>query len=534
MVVIEINKRDLLTLIKSELKDEELSEVLFLLKVETNFEGDKITCELNPDRPDMFSVEGIARALKGFLGFEKGLTKYEILESNIVLTKEKAGIRPHIACAVIEDVKMTDELVKSLIQMQEKLHATIGRDRRKVAIGVHDFDKIKPPLIYKDVEDEKFVPLQEGREMTIKEILENHAKGKDYAHLVSGKYPIIYDKEGVVSFPPIINSDRTKITEQTKNIFIDVTGTDERAVNQVLNILVANTVERSGKIGKVKISNKLTPDLDPAEFSISAEDVERFLGLGLDENKIADALERMGFGIVKTRGGRIEALIPTYRTDILHKVDIYEDVAIGYGYNVIQPVLPKIPTIGRLTELEKFCSKLRELMIGLGFQETLNFTLINKEINFDKMLIEGKAAEISNPVSSEYNICRTWLLPSLMKILSANKHRDYPQRVFEIGDAIVLDTNSEVMTRDIRKLAGVISYDSANLTEMKSIIENIMKNIGMTYEIKEVKHPSFIESRVGEVVVNDRSIGLFGEVNPEVIVNFNLEKPIIAFEMEIG
>src|SRR3989304_2504513 len=189
MVVVEISKIDLMNLLKTDLRDEELSEVLFLLKIESNFEGDKITCELNPDRPDMFSVEGIARAVKGFMEIEKGLAKYEISESNVSLLKEKATVRPHIACAVIENVEMTDYLIKSLIQIQEKLHATIGRDRRKVAIGVHDFDKIKPPLIYKDVEDEKFVPLQEGREMTIKEILENHAKGKDYAHLVSGKYP---------------------------------------------------------------------------------------------------------------------------------------------------------------------------------------------------------------------------------------------------------------------------------------------------------------------------------------------------------
>jgi phenylalanyl-tRNA synthetase beta chain len=534
MVVIEISKMDLKKLIRKDLTDEQINDTLFLLKVESLFEGDKITCELNPDRPDMFSVEGIARAMKGFLEVEKGLSQYEVFESKVILAKEKAMVRPHIACAVIENIEMSDELIKSLMQIQEKLHATIGRDRRKVAIGVHDFDKVKPPLIYKDVEEEKFVPLQSSKEMTVKQILQEHPKGKDYAHLLSGKYPIIYDKHGVISFPPIINSERTKLTEFTKNLFIDVTGTDEKAVNQVLNILVMNIAERSGKIGKVKVSNKMTPDLEPIDFSITVEEADKIIGLGLDENKIANCLEKMRFGIIKAKGGKIDALIPAYRTDILHKVDIFEDIAIGFGYNNIEPILPKIATIGRLTELEKFCSKLRELLIGLGFQETLNFTLISKEINFDKMLAEGKAVEISNPVSSEFSICRTWLLPSLMKVLSANKHRDYPQKVFEIGDAIVFDTNSEVMTKSLRKIAGVISYDSTNLTEMKSIIENVMENIGMKYEIRELKNPSFIETRAGEIIVNSKQIGFFGEINPEVLVNFNLEKPVIAFEMELG
>jgi phenylalanyl-tRNA synthetase beta chain len=258
MVSIEIDKNDLLNLVGKKLPDEEIEETLFLIKCESKIDGNKIEIELTPDRTDMLSVEGIAREIKGFLALETGLKKYDITDSNYVLKKEKTEVRPSIACAIILDVKLTDELVKSLMQMQEKLHATIGRDRKKVAIGVHDFDKIKPPLRYTDVLDEKFIPLNENKEMNIKEILEYNPKGKDYAHLLKDKYPIIYDKEGVISFPPIINSERTKVTSETKNLFIDVTGEDEKAVLQVLNILVCNIAERGGKILAVKVSNKKT------------------------------------------------------------------------------------------------------------------------------------------------------------------------------------------------------------------------------------------------------------------------------------
>lgn len=533
MVVLEIDKNDLLNLIGKELTDEQIKETLFLLKVEAKINGNKITCELNPDRPDMFSVEGMAREMKGFLGIETGMVNYLISDSDVILKREKADIRPFISCSIIKDIKLTDELIKSLMQLQEKLHASIGRDRKKVAIGVHDFDNIKPPLVYKDVDKYTFIPLGETKEMDVKEVLEAHPKGKEYAHLLKDKYPVILDKDGVISFPPIINSERTRVKESTKNLFIDVTGTDERAVNQTLNIVVCNIVERSGKIFTVKVSGKKTPDLEPKGIGVNVSEIDSLLGLGLSEKDVADILERMRYKVVKFRGGKIEVLIPPYRTDILHVIDVVEDVAIGYGYNNIQPILPKIATIGGLSDLERISTKIRELMIGLGFQETLNFILTNEENNFAKMKTDGKLVEILNPVSSEYNVCRTWLLPSLIKVLSANKHREYPQKIFEIGDCVVFDERTETKTKTIRKLAAVISYDNANLTEMKSIIEAVLKNFDYKHEIKDYNHPSFIETRCGEILVNEKQIGFFGELHPEILTNWGLEKPVIGFEILI-
>lgn len=536
MVTVEINKNDLLNLIGKKISNEEIEQTLFLLKVEVSFSGDTIECELNPDRPDMFSVEGIARAIKGFLGIESP-KKYAINETNIILKKESAESRPFIACATIENVQLTDDLIKSLMQIQEKLHATIGRNRKKVAIGVHDLDAIKPPLVYKDVEPEKirFVPLQDDKEMNLNEILENHPKGVDYAFILQGKekYPVILDTQGVISFPPIINSERTRVTEKTKNLFIDVTGTDEKSVLQTLNILVCNISERTGRIGSVKISNKRTPQFESKIFSLEIEEINKLLGSGLTENEIGEILERMLYTVVKLKGGKIDVLIPPHRIDILHNVDIIEDVAIGYGYNNIIPILPKIATIGGLSNKEKFSRKVRDLMIGLGFQELMTFILTSKENNFDKMSTIGVCVEIANPVSKEYTICRTWLLPSLLKVLSENKHNEYPQKIFEIGDCVVIERESETRTRTIRKLAGVISHDNVNLTEMKSAIESILKNIGMKYDIKPFKHVSFIDTRCGEIYYENKHIGFFGEIHPRIIENWKLEKHVIGFEIDL-
>ena len=533
MVVIEISKSDLLELVGRPLSDEEIIENLFLLKMEAEIKEDAIMCELSPDRPDMLSVEGIARELKGFLGIETGMKKYEVKKSGLTLKKENPRVRPYIACAIIKDVILSDALVRSLMQVQEKLHATIGRDRKKVAIGVHDFDKVVNPLLYTDVEDETFVPLNMSEKMTVKEILKKHPKGPAYAHLVKDLYPMLYDKEGVLSFPPIINSERTKVTENTKSLFIDVTGTDEKAVNLVLNILVCNITERCGKIFDVKISNSATPKLESKEMSISVNEINDLLGIGLDEKQIAKILERMRYSVKKQKGGNIVIDIPPYRSDILHKVDIIEDVAIGFGYNNIEPILPKISTIGEESELEKLTSKIRELMIGLGFQETLNFILTSKENNFEKMNLDGEAVEILNPTTSEYSITRTWLLPNMLRIFFLNKNREYPQKIFEVGDCLLLD-DSEKSNRQERKLVGAITYDSANLTEIKSIVEAVLKSLGYEYEIQEYSHPSFIESRYGIILVDGKEIGMFGEISPKVLENWKIEKPVIAFEISVG
>ena len=530
-MIIEISKKDLIELIEKEMSNGEIENLLFNLKCETEFAGDNISCEINPDRLDMVSVEGIARAMKSYLGLPK--KEYKIEDSKLTVSG-KSEVRPIFLAAIIEGVEMTDEFVKSIMQIQEKLHGSIGRNRKKVAIGVHDLDTINGNIEYKDIDDITFIPLQETREMNIKQILNEHPKGKDYAHLLKDSYPVFTDKEGVLSFPPIINSERTKVTEKTKNLFIDVTGTDRKAVEHCLNIILTNIAERKGKIKTVRVNREKLPKLDPSSIVIAKEDVNDLLGLDLDETQIKEYLEKMLYQ-VKVKGGRITVYIPSYRVDILHPVDIVEDVAIAYGYEKFEPCIPELATVGGLTEKEIFTRKIRETMIGFGFNEFLNFVLTSKENNFDKMIWSGECIELVNPVSSEYNVCRTWLTPSLLKVLSHNLHVEYPQKVFEVGDVIILDEKQETKTRTVRGLAGAISHDNANLTEIKSIVEGVLNEIGIKYEFKSFSfdHKSFISTRCGEIFSDGKLIGMFGEIHPKVLEKWKLERSVIVFEISL-
>lgn len=537
MPVVTVNYYDLTSLIGKEIDREKLLTNLPMIGVSLErVEGDEISIEVFPNRPDMLSVEGIARALRSFFGIEKGLKRYELNPPKISLKVDKSvkKIRPYIGGAVVRNVELSDELISSLMDVQEKLHFSIGKDRKKMAIGLHDFDKVEPPFIYKAVKPNeiKFIPLGMEEEMDLEEILERHEKGIAYAHLIkhSDVYPIILDKNGnVLSFPPIINGELTALNEYTKNIFIDVTGTDKQAVSSTLNIVATLLAERGGKIEQIELLDEekiIIPDLSPHENEVEIDYIKKILQID-DKNEIKKALEKMGHD-VEFSENKIKVYSPAWRVDILHPIDIIEDIAIGYGYERFEECLPKSMTFGEAHSLEK----IHQTMIGLGFNEIVTLSLSNPEKEFRNMELEKKdVVELENPISKEHSILRNSLIPSLLEILARNRHNDLPQQIYEIGD-VVLFNGKKAMQKTY--LAGVKIDAKTGFTECKSIVEAILKNLGFKIEVEEKKHASFIEGRCASIIVNEKEVGYFGEIKPSVICNFGLEYPIIAFEIDIS
>jgi len=528
MTVVTFDYWDMISLLGRDVSREELIKKIPMIGASLErLVGDEISIEIFPDRADMLSVEGIARAMRNFLGIEKGLKKYKIAEPKVEIYVDESveQVRPFIYGCVIRNIEFNDKSIASLMDLQEKLHFSIGKERKKMAIGVHDFDKVVPPFTYKGVNPNeiKFVPLASNEEMNLNEILEKHEKGKAYAHLLKGKkrYPIIVDKnENVLSFPPIINGQLTAVTEETKNIFIDVTGIEEKAVMHAMNIIATSLAERGGAMEQVKIINgkeKKTPDLTPYHTEVKLSYIKKIIGIDVDAKK---CLEKMGHS-VKIDGSIAKVISPAWRMDILHPIDIVEDIAIGYGYNLIPDSLPKEITFGESFDY----GKIHGTMIGLGFNEVLTLTLSSKKKEFEDMNIKGKAVEVENPISMHHSIIRYSLIPSLLEILSRNKHNDLPQRIYEFGDVI-----QEMQQKKI--LAGVKIDAKTNFTECKSIVEAILRNFGLKMDVEEIKHHSFIDGRCASIIVNGKHIGYFGEINPDVITKFSLEYPVIAFEMD--
>jgi len=554
MPTIELYIEDLEKLVGAKLprESEKLDEILSFIKGEVKtLEIDKLTIELKDgNRPDLLGAEGIARALKGILGIEEGIKKYRISgDSGVMVNVDSKlhNIRPYIACAVVKGMTLNDKIIKALMHLQDKLDLGTGRGRRKTSIGVYDFDLVKPPLRYTVSEPNKisFVPLGSDESMTLGEIVEKHPKGLEYGYIVkkSKLWPILLDsRDKVLSFPPIINSnDLGRITENTRNILIEVTGTAHQVVSDVLRNVTLALTDRGGKIYSTKIlypfkgiEQDITPDLRNSEAQIEVSLINRVLGLDLKKEQIVENLRKARYGIKKTKGNIIKVEIPCYRTDIMHPIDVVEDIAIMYGFNNISPKWPSLATSGGISPKEISSNLVRELMIGLGYQEVLTFTMTNKEKLFFKMHMKPtKVLEIANPKTSSYTCLRNWLIPGLMEFLSYNTSVAYPQKIFEVGYCIMIDKSSETKTRDQRKIACVTCHATAGFTEIKEVATALGINFGEKISVKEGAHPSFIAGRFGRILINDKDIGILGEIHPSVLEEWKLENPVAALEIDL-
>ncbi|MCX8158267.1 MAG: phenylalanine--tRNA ligase subunit beta [Candidatus Diapherotrites archaeon] len=549
MPKLEISKKDLEILVGKKFKDmEELEEVLMYAKVELDGqENDKLFLDAkDTNRPDLWSAEGIARQLKASLGLKKGLPKYDVRKSNLKVKIEASvkDVRPLTYCAIIKDVKITEESLIQMIQLQEKVAMTFGRKRKEAAIGIYDYDKIKGNIRFygADPKTKKFVPLEFKEELTLEEILELHPKGIEYGHLLKGKevYPIFEDSEGnVLSMPPIINSNYSgKVTEETKNLFIEVSGFKEETISTALNVLVTAFADRGGKIFSVKVidsngKERWTPDLRPKKIEIEIDDIKKLSGLNLKNKEILELLKKMCYD-VNIKGNKIFCEYPAYRNDILHHVDVIEDVIIAYGYNKIEPEKLNIPIIGYEKEETRYIDTVREVCIGLKLQEVLTFTLTSKAKQSD-LVYENKEdlVEILNPISENWSVFRKNIFPELLEFLEKNKNAEYPQNIFEIGKTIKLDEESETGVCEKDKLCIVLTGRDYNYTKIKSFFDAINENLDLNLNISEGEIKFLESGKSAYIMKGDKKIGFIGELNKNVLKKFKLKFPVVLLEFEL-
>jgi len=550
---VETNFEDLQSLLGIQLptNTEELNEILSYVKgeVERLSEGELSVEIKDSNHPDLWSVEGIARALRGFLDLEKGMKNYVVTGSSgvdISVDPALENIRPYIACAVVRNVDLTDVVIRGMMHLQDKLDQTYGRRRRRTSIGLYDFDLIKSPLRYEVSKPSEisFIPLGFAEKMTLREILRKHPKGLEYGYIVNRyrEWPIILDaKDDVLSFPPIINSnDLGRITEETKNVLIEVTGTVHETVLNTLITMAVSLADRGGEIfsstvhySSPRAMDVETPELRSESMKLDVRYVEKVLGLGLSNGEIMRLLEKARYNAIQHDEETVMVQIPCYRMDIMHPVDIVEDIAIAYGLNNIESRWPQMPTIGAITSREKFCDILREIMIGFGFQEVLTYSMTSLDHLFTRMnLSPGRVVELANPKMTTLTCLRSWLLPSIMKFLGNNTHVDYPQKVFEVGFCVIPDRKCENLSRDVKKLACALTHSKASFAELKSILDSLLSNIGIRYQLEETKHNSFVDGRVGRISVKSREAGMIGEINPKVLESWKIENPTVAFELD--
>ena len=497
-------------------------------------EEDHVDVEFFPDRPDLYSPEGVARALRGFLGIEEGLPVYTVRPSGITFSVDPglAGIRPYLGSAVIRNVDFDEEALESLMSLQEALHWAVGRGRAKVAIGVHDLDAVTPPFRYiASPRNRSFIPLDFEREMTMEEILTDHPKGRDYARLVEGfpRFPLIVDaKDRVLSFPPIINGELTRVTTATKNILLDCTGTDRKAVMTAVNIICTALAEAGATIETVKVEGEEMPTLAPAERVVSVEECASLLGIPLMPQEMVRLLRRMRFGAEPDGASQVRVFVPCYRSDILHDWDAFEDVAIAYGFENFDAALPPTSTVAEEHPITTIAGAVRSVMTGLGYLEMMPFTLSNERVLYAKMQREPLpgTVRVLHPISEEQTVVRTDLLPLLMEMLQANKHRELPQRLFAVGDVV-----EDCVTSQMAAAASI--HPAADFSEAYAAADVLCRELSLSYTVTESTDPAFIDGRRGDIIVDGRRVGVFGEIHPAVLNAFDLEHSVAAFALDL-
>ncbi|HTX43237.1 MAG TPA: phenylalanine--tRNA ligase subunit beta [Methanocella sp.] len=531
MATVTIDFPDLVKLVGRDVSLDKLRDDLFELGLETEaVEGDEVTFEVTSDRADLLCEEGIALMLRAYYGIKTGLTipPVEPSDYRIIVERELEHVRPYVTGAIVRDVHFTDESIKSIMHLQEKLHGTFGRRRKKGAIGIHDLSRLKGrDIYYKAIPRDavKFVPLQSNELMTPGEVLERHEKGKEYAYVLEGKplVPVIYDAEGLFSFPPIINSKRTEVTIDTRELFIELTGEDLDTIDYMLNITLYAFHLRGARVCGLKVEypdrTLARPNLEVRTMRVGLPEINCVLGLELTAADAAGFLSRMGYGIAEAGSDYLVAEIPPYRTDVIHTRDVVDDVGRVYGFNNMMPVYPNTPSVGQLTEKNKLNDAVREAMIGLGCQDTLNFILIGKDETYAKMGLadDGMAVELANPYTDQYDIMRTWIAPSLMIVLSNNLHREYPQNIFEVGTVAHLD-----------------NFEDTGVGEEEHVACALCYNFGKELKTTAVDHPAFIDGRCAGIYIGDRKAGIIGEIKPQVLKSWGIEMPIALFEMDVS
>ncbi len=546
MPTLEISKKDLEGLVGKKFSEKELADAMLFVKGEIDkTEGDRLTVDIKEtNRPDLWSAEGIARELRGRLGIEKGMPKMKFAKSGIkvIIDRNTQNVRPKVACALIKDAKITEESLKQLIQLQEKVCQTFGRKRKEAAIGVYEIDKLVPPIHYKAFSpaDKKFVPLDFSEEMTLKEILEMHPKGKEYGHLIKGspQYPVWCDSKGTVaSLSPIINSELTgKISTKTKNVFVEVSGFDQDTVNTALLVVVGAFIQRGGKAYSTELvypSKKITsPVFEAKKISVDLAYANKIIGKEKKPKEILDLLLRARFD-AKIKGKKIEAFYPNYRKDILHPIDVIEDILISFGFNNFEPQKTTMAVTGSTLENTRLVENARETCIGLGLQEVLTFTMTSKEKQEKKLsLKEQKFVEIENPISANYEIFRKQIFPELLEFLSKNKKARFPQKIFEIGKALQLDEKEETGVKEKTALCMVLSGKGSDFSNARSALESVCKNFSWNVSLEETSLPFLEKGKRATVNIHGRK-GMVGELSEDCKKEFKIEENTSIVEIEL-
>ena len=522
-----------------------------------------IKIELNDtNRPDLWSTGGIARCLREYENgcstsdYRDFLSSDKEIKSSanryITVDPSLKDIRPYMVAFVISGKSVDDAMLKDIIQTQEKLCWNFGRKRKTISMGVYREAEIKWPAHYKAVDPEStfFTPLGFDEPMSCRKIVEEHPKGKDFGWILKDlpRFPLFTDDAGeVLSMAPIINSAKLGAVQVgDKDLLVELTGSEMESLILAANIVACDFADAGYEIKPVKVVHPYETGFGkeitvpfyfqkPTTARLSA--INKKLGVNLSAKEVEDALLKMG-NSVNVRADDNDTVFTVkpapYRNDFLHEVDVIEDVMIGQGLDYFTPTAPSDFTIGRLLPLTIYSRKAKTIMTGLGYQEMIFNYLGSKKHYIDNMNIDGKdVIEIANPMSENYQFIRPSIIASLLESESLSANAVYPHKIYEIGKIAYIAPDEVTGTKTVQSLGFLSASTNANFNQAASEVASLLYYLDHEYIVKEADDPRFIPGRQAEILANGKVIGIFGEVHPSVLENWEITVPCVAGEIDV-
>ena len=565
MPKIEVNEKLFFSLLDKKYDYDTLEKKLTCAKAELDEKPDMsmsedervIKIELNDtNRPDLWSTNGVARQLRLHNGGKtidymklmsnKGNGDYEGRIINV--DPALKDIRPYMVAFMIAGKPIDDPMLKDIIQTQEKLCWNFGRKRKSISMGVYRIDQVKFPAEYKAVDPDKtsFVPLAYDTPMTCRQILEEHPKGKDFGWIIKDlpKYPLLSDASGeVLSMAPVINSATLGAVQVgDKDLMVELTGDNIENLLLSANIVACDFADQGYQIKPILVKHPydtglgkdiLAPFYFQPTTKAQIKNINKLLGSDFTADQIVKALERMG-NTVSVKGEEVTLSPAPYRNDFLHEVDIIEDVMIGSDLETFKPAKPNDFTIGRLLPITLLSRKAKTLMVGLGYQEMIFNYVGSKKDFIDNMLIDGsKVIEIANPMSENYQFVRSDILSSLLRAESKSANAIFPHKICEIGKVAYLCDEENTGTRTRQVLGFMTAGAGSNFNDAASEVSALLYFLDHKYEVAESDDPRFIPGRQAAVLANGKKIGVFGEIHPQVLENWNISVPAVGGEIDL-
>jgi len=578
MPTVSVNREQLFKRLGKNYTDEGFDELCFQFGIEIDDivddpeKGVTYKIDIGANRYDLLCIEGISRALNIFLGREK-IPLYRLVPAKdsqqykITVKPNTAKVRPFVVGAVLRNLHFTQQVYDSFIDLQDKLHQNLARKRTLASIGTHDLDTITGPFVYdaQPPQDISFVPLNKTEVWRSDKLLDHYLHDshlKEYVPIIKDKpfYPVITDSKGVVlSLPPIINGDHSKITLNTRNVFIELTATDKFKAQITLDTLVAmfsEYCEQPFTVEPVIIEylsgpSEQTPKLQYREQRAKVDYCNSLVGVEESAENIAKMLTSMSLTAKLEGTNTLKVLVPPTRYDILHPCDIAEDFGVAYGFDKLadNKEIPKTNTIGQEYELNYLSDKLRHLMAQNNYSEAATFSLCSQADMGEKMRVKLKEKDfvkIGNPKTIDTEALRITLLPGILKTVAANKHIPLPLRMFEVSDIVLPESEPSLSrgtgARNERHLVAINYNVRAGMEIVQGLLDNIMVGLRVPftedegpkgYYLQGNDHPSYFPGFCGDVVVNSKVVGRIGLIHPEVITNFNLNNPAAALEINL-